>query len=200
MPFRVVFGSILARFWSPLGSLWAPCGLFWEAFGVRWASVGSFLDVQRAKRMPRRASHVIFVPYSRILLFFCNGFHNFSCIVLFCSLIRVWGHFWMSREQQGFTKGSLMLFSCYILGFYIFCCNCFHNWERGRGCAAGAGEDHLTCNAVFQKIWMSLGSSSQNFQVYPNLKRASRSLLRQVPRTFMLFLIPPFKNQHLQEK
>ena len=40
-------------------------------------------------------------------------------------------------------------------------------------------------NRLFQKIRMFLGSSSQNFQVSPNHKRASRSLLRQVPRIFI---------------
>ena len=114
--FLRILGSLLAPFWlhfgalwghfglhlGSLGSLWAPFGLFWEAFGVRWASVGSFLDVQRAKRMARRVSPVIFMLYSMILCVFCNGFHN---------------------------------------------------WERGRGCAAGAAEDHLTCNAVFETYY-----------------------------------------------
>ena len=40
MPFRVVFGSILAPFWSPLGSLWAPFGLFGEPLGSIWALLG----------------------------------------------------------------------------------------------------------------------------------------------------------------
>ena len=47
--------------------------------------------------------------------------------------------------------------------------------ERGRGRAAGAAEDHMTCNAVFQKLRVSLRSCSHDFQVFLNIKRASRS-------------------------
>ena len=89
-PFWLLFGALWAHFGlhlGSLGSLWAPFGLFGEAFGVMFASFGSFLDVQRAKRVPKRVSHVIFMLYSRILWFFPNGFHNFSGTILFFLLM-----------------------------------------------------------------------------------------------------------------
>ena len=90
LPFGLHLGS-LGALWAPfglhlgpLGSLWAPFGLFGEAFGVHWVSLESFLDVQRAKRVPKRVSHVIFMSYSKILLFFAMGFTTFH--VFFCSV------------------------------------------------------------------------------------------------------------------
>ena len=136
-PFWLHFGVLWGHFGLhlvSLGSIWAPFGFFGEAFGVRWASVGSFLDVQRAKRVLKRVSHVIFRLYSSILLFVC-GSHTVSGIVLFFMSIG----------------------------------------ERGRGCAAGAAEDHLTCKAVFQKLLVSSWKLFAKTALSFNMKRASRS-------------------------
>ena len=84
-PFWAPFGLLWGRFgllWLPLGPLWATFGLFGEPFELHLASLGWLLDVQRAKRVPKRVSHLIFMLYSSILLFIC-GSHAFSGIALF---------------------------------------------------------------------------------------------------------------------
>ena len=70
---RLHFGALWGHFGlhvGSLGSIWPPFGVFGEAFGVHWGSVESFLDVQRAKRVPERVSHVIVMLYHVILSVF----------------------------------------------------------------------------------------------------------------------------------